>query len=161
MPVRLRSTTAEDLDFVLAAEHDEENLPFIGQWSREQHTAALQEEDIAHMVVERIEEGERVGYVILTGLADLSQGIRLRRICVTEKGKGYGRETLRLVKQLAFEELQAHRLWLIVRGHNLRAQRLYESDGFVREETRQTCTKVAARVESGIVMWMLRPEHNG
>jgi len=72
MSVRLRRTTADDLDFILAAEHDEENLPFIGQWSREQHMGALREEDIAHMTVERVEHGGRVGYVILT---DLGRGL--------------------------------------------------------------------------------------
>jgi RimJ/RimL family protein N-acetyltransferase len=161
MRVRLRTTTAEDLDFVLAAECDEENSPFIGQWTREQHAAGLQDADIAHMVVESVEDGQRVGYVILTGLADRSQGIRLRRICVTEKGKGYGGEVVRLVKQLAFQELQVERLWLTVRGHNVRAQRLYESAGFLREEPRQRCTQVSAGVKPGIVMSMLRGEDDG
>jgi len=157
----LRRTTAEDLDFVLAAEGDEENLPFIGQWSREQDIGALQDGDTAHMVVERIEDGERVGCVILTGLADLSQGIRLRRICVTHKGKGYGREALRLAKQVAFEDLNAPRLWLMVRSHNVRAQRLYELAGFVREGPRRPCTEVGAGSDSANVMAMLKPEHDG
>ena len=158
MRVRLRSTTADDLDFVLAAEADEENLPFIGQWTREQHLAALQDSDTVHMIVARTEDGRRVGHVILTGLADRDQGIRLRRICVTEKGEGYGREALRLVRGLAFEELQTPRLWLIVRGHNLRAQRLYESEGFVREAPRRGDANGAAPADSAITMSMLKPE---
>ena len=158
MRVRLRSTTAEDLDFVVAAERDEENLPFIGQWTREQHLAALQDAGTAHMIVARTEAARRVGHVILTGLADRDQGIRLRRICVTEKGEGYGREALRLVKRLAFEELQTPRLWLIVRRHNLRAQRLYESEGFVREAPRPRDANGAAPADSAITMSMLKPE---
>jgi diamine N-acetyltransferase len=131
--VWLRRTTPDDLDFVLAAEGDEENAPFIGQWRREEHAAALADGDVAHLIIGRAEDGRRVGYVILTGLTDAERGIRLRRICVTEKGRGYGREAVRLVQRLAFEELGASRLWLMVRSHNARAQRLYESAGLIRE----------------------------
>jgi RimJ/RimL family protein N-acetyltransferase len=48
-------------------------------------------------------------------LADKNQSVEFRRIIVTEKNKGYGREALRLIKQLAFERLNAHRLWLDVK----------------------------------------------
>lgn len=154
MRVRLRKTTADDLDFVLSAEGDEENLPFIGQWTREEHLAALPDPDTAHLIVARTEDGRRVGHLILTGLSDRDQGIRLRRICITEKGEGHGREALRLAIRLAFEELRTPRLWLIVRGHNLRAQRLYQSEGFVRE----AAPDAAAPAEPAIVMSMLKPE---
>ena len=113
------------------------------------------------MIVARTEAARRVGHVILTGLADRDQGIRLRRICVTEKGEGHGREALRLVRRLAFEELQPPRLWLIVRGHNLRAQRLYESEGFVREAPRRGDANGAAPADSAITMSLLKPEGDG
>lgn len=158
MRVRLRKTTADDLDFVLAVEGDEENLPFIGQWTREQHLAALQDPDTSHLIVARTEDGRRVGHLILTGLTDREQGIRLRRICVTEKGEGYGREALRLAIRLAFEELQTPRLWLIVRGHNLRARRLYQSEGFVREAPPEGAADAAAPADSPITMSLLKPE---
>ncbi len=155
MPVILRRTTAEDLDFVLAAERDEENAPFIGQWMREEHAAALTDENMAHLVIACSEDGRRMGYLILTGLTDSERGIRLRRICVTETGRGYGREALRLVQRLAFEELRARRLWLMVRSHNVRAQRLYESVGLVRE-----APAPEARADAPIVMAMRRPGEN-
>jgi len=154
MRVRLRKTTADDVDFVLAAEGDEENLPFIGQWTREQHLTALRDPDTAHLIVARTEDGRRVGHLILTGLSDRDQGIRLRRICVTERGEGYGREALRLAIRLAFEELRTPRLWLVVRSHNLRAQRLYQSEGFVTE----AAPDAAAPADSPITMSLLKPE---
>ena len=156
MRVRLRDTTADDLDFVLAVEGDEENLPFIGQWTREQHLTSLQDPDIAHLIVAHTADGRRVGHLILTGPSDCDQGIRLRRICVTEKGEGYGREALRLAIRLAFEELGTPRLWLIVRGHNLRAQWLYQSEGFVREAFPEGAAD--APPDSPITMSLLRPE---
>ena len=148
MRVRLRRTELGDLDFVLAAESDLENVPFIGQWPREEHLAALGDGDVAHLIVTRIADGARVGYVILTGLGEAAEGVRLRRICITEKGQGYGTETLRLVKQLVFEELGAPRLWLKVRPHNVRAQRLYAAAGMSAEP---------GRAEGPIVMSLARP----
>ncbi len=151
MPVRLRRTTPEDLDFVLGAEGEAENAPFIGQWTREEHAAALADDDMAHLVIACSEDDRRVGYVILTGLSDGERGVRLRRICVTEKGRGYGRAGLRLVQRFVLEEMGAPRLWLMVRGHNARAQRLYESAGLVRE---------GSDPEGAIVMAMVRPGPN-
>jgi RimJ/RimL family protein N-acetyltransferase len=52
---------------------------------------------------------------------------------IAEKGKGYGRETLRLIKKFCFDQLGAHRLYLDVVEDNLRAQNLYRSEGFVLE----------------------------
>jgi hypothetical protein len=59
--IDLRATTLEDLDFVLAVEGDEPNRRFIGQWSREQHTAALDDSDIMHLIVQD-QAGERAGF---------------------------------------------------------------------------------------------------
>lgn len=80
---------------------------------------------------------------------------------VTEKGKGYGKEALRLVKQLAFEELGAHRLWLDVKKQNVRARHVYESEGFVVEGVLRECLKAEAGFESLVVMSMLRDEYIG
>jgi RimJ/RimL family protein N-acetyltransferase len=51
------------------------------------------------------------------------------------RGKGYGREAMRLVMRYAFHELNLHRLQLTVFSYNLHAIHLYDSLGFVREGT--------------------------
>lgn len=66
---------------------------------------------------------------------------------------------MRLVKAIAFDHLGAHRLWLDVRDHNVRAQRLYDSEGFVREGFLRDYNKVGDRFESLIIMSMLEDEH--
>jgi len=50
-------------------------------------------------------------------------------------GSGYGREAMQLIIDFGFEELQLTSLWLIVRSENARGRRLFESLGFVVEET--------------------------
>ena len=160
MNIRLASTSENDLDFVLSAEQSAENRSFVTIWSHEQHLDALNNEDLRSLIIENITDGSRVGYVILAGLADINRSIEFRRIVVTEKGKGYGREALRLVKQIAFKELKAHRLWLDVKEHNVRARHLYESEGFVAEGVLRECIKGEAGFESLVVMSMLSSEYD-
>lgn len=159
MNIRLVRTTPDDLDFVLGAERSSENSAFVTVWAREQHLGALSAEDLSHLIIENSGDGSRVGYIILAGLADINQSIEFRRIVVTEKGKGYGKEALRLVKKLAFEELKAHRLWLDVKEHNVRARHLYESEGFVAEGVLRECIKTNVGFESLVLMSILSSEY--
>jgi RimJ/RimL family protein N-acetyltransferase len=159
MNIRLLRTTQDDLDFVLSAEQSAENRSFVSVWEREQHLGALTSKDLSHLIIENITDDSRVGYIILAGLADANQSIEFRRIVVTEKGKGYGKEALRLVKQMAFQELKAHRLWLDVKEHNVRARHVYEWEGFVAEGVLRDCIKAEGGFESLVVMSMLCGEY--
>ena len=160
MSIRLLRTGENDLDFVLSAEQSADNRPFVSVWMRAQHLDAVTSADVLHLIIENAADGSRVGYVILAGLADANQNLELRRIVITDKGKGYGKEALRLVKRLAFEELNAHRLWLDVKEHNLRARHLYESEGFVAEGVLRECIKGNVGFESLVVMSMLYGEYH-
>ena len=160
MNIRLCRTSETDLDFVLSAEQSAENRSFVTVWARDQHLGALTSEDLSHLIIENIPDGSRVGYIILAGLKGANQSIEFRRMVVTEKGKGYGREALRLVKKLAFEELKAHRLWLDVKEHNVRARHLYESEGFVAEGVLRECVRAEVGFESLVVMSMLCGEYH-
>ena len=157
--IRLRPTTDNDLEFVFRVERDNENAPFVLQWSHERHLSAIYSEDTAHLVVEARGGRRLLGYVILSGLTDPAHSIEFVRIVIAEKGKGYGRETVHLIKRLAFEDLAAHRLWLDVMEHNTRAQRLYESHGFVFEGTLRDATRVGNQFYSLHVLSMLEDEH--
>jgi RimJ/RimL family protein N-acetyltransferase len=60
---------------------------------------------------------------------------RLRRIIVTQPGRGIGASAMRWVVAHAFETLGAHRIWLEVVASNTVARRLYERAGFAHEGT--------------------------
>lgn len=155
----LRNTCAEDLNFVIKSERESENAQFVGQWQREQHRDALLHEDILHLMIEEGTTKKPVGYVIMAGLSNPNRNIEFRRIVISEKGKGYGRETLKLIKKAAFEKLNAHRLWLDVRYKNSRAQNLYRSEGFVEEGILRECILVNGIHESLVVMSILEYEY--
>ncbi len=152
----LRATTPADLDFVLALENAAGNRPFISPWPEERHRAAVSDPDCFHAI---IQGADRVGYLILLGRTSPNRAIEFRRIVVDDKGKGVGRAAVRLVKKKAFEEWQAHRLWLDVKTFNDRARALYRSEGFREEGTLRECLRVGDQYESLVIMSILESEY--
>jgi RimJ/RimL family protein N-acetyltransferase len=129
----LQRTLLKDLEYIMSAERDPENSPFVGQWTFEEHQIALDNSDLLHLLVQKKQDNRRIGFAILTGLQNPNHRIELKRLVVTDKGKGYGKQILSLIKSITFERLGAHRLWLDVRSNNPRAKYVYESEGFIEE----------------------------
>ena len=100
--IRLRKTQKEDVDFVLTAENQEENRPYVNQWPKEQHMEALENSDIFHGILEDTLTGERVGYTIIAGLQGRHHSIELMRLVVGPKGKGYGRAFFKAGQEVGF-----------------------------------------------------------
>ena len=155
---RLRPTMSSDIEFVLSLENDPSNLPFITPWERTQHEAAIRFPDFRHFIIEGGSGLDAVGFMILIGCRSRNQSLELKRMVVQSKGEGYGRAALRVAKKAAFDELRAHRLWLDVKGRNLRAQAFYDSEGFIVEGVLREAVKVGDGFESLVVMSMLRSE---
>ena len=154
--VAVRPSTPDDLAFVLAAERAPDNAPFVLQWPRERHVAAMTDPSYAHWIVEQA--GRPAGYLILMDLFGPHDSVQFRRLVVLDKGRGIGRAAVRLVKNAAFERFGAHRLWLDVMEHNQRAQALYASEGFVVEGTLRECLRVGERFVSLRIMSILNRE---
>ncbi len=129
MDVTIRQTTADDLDFVLALERDEENRPFIGQWSREEHQDAIDRADREHWLVTDT-AGAPLGYVILFDVRAAGHGVYIKRIAIGPKSAGIGRRALAELVAHAFRDLGADFVTLGVYAHNLRAQKSYRAVGF-------------------------------
>ncbi len=159
--VRLRPTMSSDLDFVLSVEQDPLNLPFITPWDRTQHEGAIRFPDSRHFIVEAGEAYASAGFVILQGCRNPNRSLELKRMVLMPElqGQGVGRQCLRLLAQMAFRDLGAHRFWLDVKGRNLRAQALYASEGFVEEGRLRESVRTDAGYDSLIVMSMLESEH--
>ncbi|MCW7538205.1 GNAT family N-acetyltransferase [Aquabacterium sp. A7-Y] len=157
--IRLRPTLIDDLDYVISVETDPVNLPSITPWDRTQHEAAVRFPDFRHFLVEAGDRGQPVGFVILSGCRNRHKSIELKRMVIQTKGQGLGRACLRLLKQVAFEDLGAHRFWLDVKSHNTRAKALYDSEGYVEEGRLRECVRGPDGYESLVVMSMLHPEY--
>ena len=157
--LRLRPTMLSDLEFVQTIETDPQNLPFITPWERTQHEGAVRFPDFRHFIVEAGDGWARAGFVILHGCRSRHQSVELKRIVLQPKGQGLGRACVRLLKQMAFRDLHAHRFWLDVKALNVRAQALYAGEGFVEEGRLRESVKLSEGYESLIVMGMLDREY--
>lgn len=146
--VTLRPARDEDFDRIVAMEHAPEHLPFVSQWPIERHRATAAQPDARYLMVEC--DGALAGYAILRGAGSPDRSIELLRFVIQHKGLGIGRAALRRVKRLAFDQLQAHRLWLDVLNSNVRARRLYESEGFVAERVVR-----AGTLKDGRYAWLV------
>src|SRR6186713_1074423 len=157
--LRLRPTMLSDLDFVQTVETDPHNLPFITPWERTQHEGAVRFPDFRHFSVEAGSEWNRAGFVILQGCRSRHRSVELKRIVLQPKGRGIGRACVRLLKQMAFHDLHAHRFWLDVKALNQRATALYAGEGFVEEGRLRESVKLDEGYETLIVMGMLDREY--
>jgi len=128
--VRLRPTTHADLDFVLALERDPENATFVGQWTRDEHAAAIERADREHWIIERAPLAQPAGFLIAYDLVAGGFGAYVKRFVVVEKSRGLGREALTAFLRHAARDLAAPFVWLNVSLENLRAQRTYTALGF-------------------------------
>jgi RimJ/RimL family protein N-acetyltransferase len=161
--LRLRPTMLSDLDFVVTVENDGRNLPFITPWERTQHEGAVRFPDFRHFIVEAGAAYESAGFVILQGCRNPHRSVELKRLVLQPKGQGHGRASVRLLKQMAFRDLHAHRFWLDVKALNTRAQALYLSEGFVEEGRLRESVRVTSNDADGydslIVMSLLDREY--
>lgn len=97
--------------------------------------------------------------MIIFGLLNNNKALEFRRITINEKGLGFGREAIRLLKHLCFEKLGFHRLWLDVYDDNDRAIKLYESEGFIKEGTLRDNIKTKTGFRSQRIYSMLENEY--
>jgi RimJ/RimL family protein N-acetyltransferase len=132
--------------------------PFITVWERSLHLQNLTDPDKRYLLA-LDPDGGRMGYAILAGLASPDRSVELARIALTEPGQGRGREFLRLIKELSFGELKAHRLWLDVFPENQRAQRAYLKAGFKEEGLLREAYLHGGRFRSLIIMSILEVEY--
>ncbi|MBP7666057.1 MAG: GNAT family N-acetyltransferase [Burkholderiaceae bacterium] len=163
--VHLRPTLLSDLDFVIQVETDSHNLPFITPWERPQHEGAVRFPDFRHFIIESGAGYTPAGFVILQGCRNPHRSVELKRLVLRHdgQGQGLGRATVRLLKQLAFRDLHAHRFWLDVKLLNTRAQTLYLSEGFVEEGRLRESVRLTGNAADGydslIVMSLLDREY--
>ncbi len=131
--LQFRQAREKDLEYILKVEFRPENAKFVIPWTRNIHIKTLNTAGAIHLIIERIDTKEPVGFLMIAGLDNPSKEIEWTRIILDQKGKGYGRETLKLLKSWAFDDLKFHRAWLDCKDYNKRALHLYESEGLLRE----------------------------
>jgi diamine N-acetyltransferase len=136
--VILRKTLPEECKWIEEAESHPENSPFVGHWSLEDHRESCSNPD--HLRITILDSNQEfAGFVILRGMSHFEESMEIKRIVITKKGMGFGRETLGLLQNLAFEDYKTKHLFLSTRSENVRAIHLYHSVGFIPEADKPVC----------------------
>jgi RimJ/RimL family protein N-acetyltransferase len=143
--LRLRRATAEDVDFLLELEADEDVQPFLMAGSARTRDEIVREierqqaapRDVGRLVIEVQLDGgwRRAGAMGFEVASRLSRIANLGRLAVHPdfRGRHLSDDAARLLQRYLFYELDYHRLELQIYGFNERAQRHAERSGFVRE----------------------------
>lgn len=155
--IRIENTRQNDVDAIVQIE--KANSVYIGQNDHAHHKALLTDGNCLHLSIKTVEDDRLVGHILLFGVESTNKVLEFKRIAISEKGKGFGREAVALVKKLCFEQLGFHRLWLDVFDDNKRAIKLYESEGFVHEGLLRENIKTDAGYRSLRVYSMLEQEY--
>jgi RimJ/RimL family protein N-acetyltransferase len=155
--IKLVNTEYNDIDSIIHFEKINSN--FVCQYIREKHQELIKSEECLHLSIRRIDTDKLIGHMILFGLSNPNKVLEFRRLTIMEKGQGFGRDAVRLLKKLCFENLKYHRLWLDVFDDNPIAIKLYESEGFIKEGTLRECYKSENGYRSQRIYSMLEDEY--
>jgi len=128
----IRKARIDDIGFMCEAELHGDNSPWVGHWPPDFRNEKFGDRDVLQMIVES-KDGGAVGFIIFIDMLNPKEKIQLKRIVITEKGKGYGKEALRLSQRLAFEVFGTKRLYLGTKAANIRAQTIYKAVGFIAD----------------------------
>ncbi|WOC39948.1 GNAT family N-acetyltransferase [Polaribacter sp. HL-MS24] len=131
--ILIKKTDFKDLNKIITFE--KENSQFVQQYDIAEHKEILENE--CHLSIFKKGNNKLIGHIILNGISDHKKSIEFRRIVISEKGFGYGKDSIELIKKICFEKYNANRIWLDVYSDNKRAIQLYESLGFLKEKVVQ------------------------
>lgn len=127
----------EDITIIMEMENHKDNKDFVWKGTYNDHLAEIKDDSFLLFVIKNKEKDSIIGFA-LNKLDFKSNIFELRRIVISEKGMGYGKEVMNALIKYAFEERNMNRLWLDVYPDNVIGIKLYESigmhcDGILRQ----------------------------
>lgn len=147
-----------DIEKIMEMERHEDNRNFIWQGTYDEHKTEIENDDCMLLLINEKDNCETVGFALIY-IDRKSEKFELRRIAVTKKGVGYGRELLSSLIKFSFEELKMNRFWLDVYEDNHVGIKLYESVGLHKDGVLRQNYKSERGYLDMIVYSMLKSEY--
>ena len=147
-----------EINTIIELESHKDNRDYLWIGTYEEHQAEIVDKNHMLLVFKRKEDLEIIGYALIR-LDQKSDVFELRRIAISEKGKGYGKETMRALFKYAFEEKNTNRFWLDVYPDNIIGIKLYESLGMHCDGTLRQSYKSKRGYLDQIIYSMLKDEY--
>jgi RimJ/RimL family protein N-acetyltransferase len=137
-----------------------ERLPqyeqLVGRWTQSQHHQALADGRHAYFIARL--NSEAVGFAIIRDWASPEGVAHIKRVAVSQPGRGHGTALLTNLVEIIFRETNTYRIGLGVFPENVRARRAYEAVGFQAEGIARGSAYFGADHRDELVMSLLRPE---
>lgn len=121
-----------DIKTIIGLESHKDNKNFVWTGTYEEHKAEIEDKNYLLFVFKEKVNNEIVGFALIR-LDFKSEIFELRRIAISQKGVGYGKEVMNALLKYAFEEININRFWLDVYPDNVVGIKLYEGLGLHRD----------------------------
>lgn len=154
----LTNATEGDIEAIINLETHKDNRDFVWTGTYEEHKAEINDKDYLLFVLSRKEDNLTIGFALIK--LDLKSEIfELRRIAISHKGIGYGKEVMIALLKYAFEEIKVNRFWLDVYPDNTIGIKLYEGLGMHRDGVLRQNYKSKRGYLDQIIYSMLKTEY--
>lgn len=124
----IEKAKVEDIHFIMDIEADGYNSQFIWSGTYDEHLNEIEDDNYLLLIIKTKNNNKPVGF-ILNHLDFESNILELRRIGISEKAKGYGKESIKGLLRYAFNGIDINRVWLDVYTDHKVGIKLYESLG--------------------------------
>ncbi len=152
------SATEADIETIIKLENHRDNRDFIWLGTYDQHKAEIEDKDHLLFVFRQKDDNVIVGFALIR-LDFKSKVFELRRIAISHKGIGYGKEVMNALLKYAFEEININRFWLDVYPDNAIGISLYEKVGMHRDGVLRQNYKSHRGYLDQIIYSMLKSEY--
>ena len=148
----------EDIETIIEMENNKENRDFVWSGTYDEHKVEIEDKNHLLFVFRKKDNNLIIGFSLIK-LDFKSEIFELRRIVISEKGIGYGKEVMMALLKYAFEERKINRFWLDVYPDNVIGIKLYEGLGMHRDGILRQNYKSARGYLDQIVYSMLKSEY--
>ena len=136
---RLNICLAEEQDIhtIIELENHKDNRNFVWQGTYEEHVDEINSDTALLLTFKEKNGNQMIGYALVK-IDFKSEIFELRRIVISKKGCGYGKESILGIIKYSFEQLNTNRFWLDVYPDNEIGINLYKGigmhlDGMLRQ----------------------------
>ena len=150
--------TQADIETIINLENHKDNRNFIWLGTYEEHKAEIEDKNHLLFVFRQKKDNLIVGFALIR-LNFKSEIFELRRIAISHKGIGYGKEVMIALLKYAFEEINTNRFWLDVYPDNFIGINLYEGLGMHRDGVLRQNYKSERGYMDQIIYSMLKCEY--
>ncbi len=154
----ITDATESDIETIIELESHRDNRNFLWIGTYEEHKAEIEDKNHLLFVFRRKEDNVTIGYALIR-LDFKSEIFELRRIAISHKGMGYGKEAMLALFKYAFEDMNVNRFWLDVYPDNVIGIKLYEGLGMHRDGVLRQNYKAERGYLDQIIYSMLKEEY--